>query len=415
MRRSSLAALSFAERSRSVRLAVCHALIAIGIAVASSQVSAQQHEHEPAAAATSDWQWSADGSAFFGFNYQYRKFRDASAWESQNWLMAGGARRLGTGTFAASTMLSLETWTLKDIGSPQAFQTGETFRRAPLIDYQHPHDLIMGLGATYRSPWRRVTWQLSGAVVGSPAFGPMPFMHRASAADNPQAPLGHHYMDSTHVTPGVLTVGGTAGRWTLESSWFRGREPDENRTDLDLGRLDSYSLRLAWSRGAWSAQASGAALTMPELITPYDAKKLSASVSFERPDGRRIAWTAAFGQNREIHGNLEAYLVEGRMHLTSRDAVFGRAESVAKDILDAGFHPRGVFHRHRQSQVGALTMGYVRNFWTTPDARIGIGGDVTGYLVPDNLREPYGSPVSFHVFLRYRRGPEGLTGVTHVH
>ena len=66
--------------------------------------------------------------------------------------MAGATRRLGSGTFAASTMLSLEPWTLKDIGSPQAFQTGETFRRAPLIDFQHPHDLIMGLGATYRFP-----------------------------------------------------------------------------------------------------------------------------------------------------------------------------------------------------------------------------------------------------------------------
>ena len=103
------------------------------------------------------------------------------------------------------------------------------------------------------------------------------------------------------------------------------------------------------------------------------------------------------------------------MYFTSRDAVFGRAESVAKDILDAGFHPAGTFHRHRQSQVGALTMGYVRDLWTTPAATIGIGGDVTGYLVPDNLSEAYGSPASFHVFVRYRHGEAGGTGVTHVH
>jgi hypothetical protein len=103
------------------------------------------------------------------------------------------------------------------------------------------------------------------------------------------------------------------------------------RSDLDLGPLDSYSMRLGWARGAWSAQASGASLTMPEAITPYDAKKLSASVSYEAreraPDRRAVAWTAAFGQNREIHGNLEAYLLEGRMQLASRDAVYAPSPS----------------------------------------------------------------------------------------
>jgi hypothetical protein len=361
------------------------------------------------------WQWSVDGSVFFGFNYQHRKFRDFSAWESQNWLMAGGARRVRSGTFTASTMLSLEPWTIKDIGSPQAFQTGETFRRAPLIDYQHPHDLIMGLGATYRVPWRRVTWHLAGAVVGAPAFGPAAFMHRPSATDNPQVPLSHHQLDSTHITPGVVTVGATAAEWTLQGSWFKGREPDENRTDLDLGALDSYSIRLGWTRGAWSAQASGAALTTPELLAPYDAKRLSASVSYDEPAQSRVAWTVAFGQNREIHGNLEAYLLEGRMQIRPRDAVYARAESAAKSILDAGFHPPGVFHRHRQSQVGAFTIGYIRDLWTVNNSRLGIGGDVTGYLVPDNLRDAYGSPVSFHIFLRYRPGRGDHPGVTHVH
>jgi len=372
------------------------------------------HDHaQPSSSAEDGWQWTVDGSVFFGYNYQYRKFTDFSAWESQNWLMAGGALRIRSGTFSASTMLSLEPWTLKNIGSPQAFQTGETFKRAPLIDYQHPHDFIMGLGATYRVPWQRVTWQFSGAVVGTPAFGPVVFMHRRSAADNPQAPLAHHHLDSMHITPGVITAAGTAGEWTLDASLFRGREPDENRTDLDLGPLDSYSVRLGWARGAWSAQASGAALTMPELVTPYDAQRLSASLSYDEPD-RRLAWTVAFGQNREIHGNLEAYLLEGRMQLRPRDAVYGRVESVAKDILDAGFHPRGVFHRHRQSQVGALTIGYVRDLWTASDARFGVGGDVTGYFVPDNLRDAYGAPVSVHVFLRYRPG-NSRAAVTHVH
>jgi hypothetical protein len=220
--------------------------------------------------------------------------------------------------------------------------------------------LFMGLGATYSRPWQRVTWSLSAALVGLPAFGPTSFMHRVSAADNPQAPCRTIISTPRTITPGVLTVGARSRGWSIETSHFKGREPDENRTDLDIGRLDSYAARVGCVRRGWSAQVSAAALNEPELITPYDAKKVSASLSFEQPDRRRVAWTVAFGQNREIHGNLEAYLFEGRMHLTSQDAVYARAESVAKDILDAGIHPPGIFHRHRQSQVGALTLGYVR-------------------------------------------------------
>ena len=383
-----------------MRVAGCALLVCALEAIA----YAQAHDHaQPSSSQNQDtWQWTIDGSAFFGYNYQHRKFTDFSAWESQNWLMAGGTRRIQSGTFTASTMLSLEPWTMRDIGSPQAFQTGETFRRAPLIDYQHPHDLIMGLGAGYRVPWRRVTWSFSGGLVGTPAFGPVVFMHRPSAADNPQAPLGHHYLDSMHITPGVVSGGVTMGSWSVGSSWFRGAEPDENRTDLDLDTLDSCSLQLRWTHGPWSAQISGAELTMPEILTPYDAKRLSASVTYAQTTRRHVAWTAAFGQKREIHGNLEAYLVEGSMQVTERHIVYMRAESVAKDILDAGFHPRGVFHRHRQSQVGALTLGVIRDIWITRVGRVGLGADATGYLVPDNLTFAYGSPTSFHVFVRVR-------------
>jgi hypothetical protein len=194
------------------------------------------------------------------------------------------------------------------------------------------------------------------------------------------------------------------------------REPDENRLDLDLGALDSTAARLSWTRGPWYAQVSGALLTQPELITPYDAKKVSASLAYTTGDDTRgVAWMAAFGQNREIHGNLEAYLLEATVRVSAMTTAYTRIESVAKSILDAGFHPPGTFHRHRQSQVGALTIGYVRDVLRTRAGGFGAGVDVTGYLVPSNLMEPYGSPVSFHMFLRYRtpRPPAGAPG--HVH
>jgi hypothetical protein len=395
----------------------------IGVALICAAPAQAQDEHAghvaaapQDAAVTPEWQWTVDSNAFFGFNYQYRKFRDFYAWESQNWLMATARRDAARGTIVLSSMLSLEALTLPDIGSPQVFQTGETFRRAPLIDYQHPHDLFMGLAAEYRRVLGRVTVSGGLDLVGSPTLGPTAFMHRRSASENPQAPLAHHYMDSTHITPGVVRGGVTAGEWRAEGSWFRGREPDENRLDLDLGALDSTAARLSWMRGPWYAQVSGAMLTQPEFITPYDAKRVSASLAYTTGDDTRgIAWMAAFGQNREIHGNLEAYLLEANVRVSATTTVYTRIESVAKSILDAGFHPPGTFHRHRQSQVGALTIGYVRDVLRTRAGGFGAGADVTGYLVPSNLKVPYGSPVSFHMFLRYRapRPPAGTP--VHVH
>jgi hypothetical protein len=309
-------------------------------------------------------------------------------------------------------MFSFEPFTMQDIGSPQVFQTGEVFRGAPLIDYQHPHDLVMNLGAEYHHPLGRVTILAGADVVGSPTLGPAVFMHRPSAADIPQAPLSHHHLDSSHITPGVVRGGVAAGAWRVEGSWFHGREPDSNRTDLDLGALDSTALRLAWTRGAWSAQVSGAYLTQPEAVTPFDAKKLTASLAWTSADGR-LAWLAAIGQNREVHGNLEAFLVEATLRVTPADVLYTRVESVAKDILDAGFHP-GVFHRHRQSQIGALTAGYLRDWWRGRAGSIGTGADITGHLVAANLEDSYGSPLSFHVFARYRFPVKSGT-TAHVH
>jgi hypothetical protein len=365
------------------------------------EAGGQQHDHD-VGASDGSWIWSSSASAFFGFNDQERKFRDFSTWESQNWFMVGGERRAATGSVRADAMFSLEPFTLQKLGSPQVFQTGETYQRAPLIDYQHPHDLIMGLGVEGRRLVHGLTLVAEADVVGSPSLGPTAFMHRASAEANPQAPLSHHDLDSTHITPGVLRAGVGRGGLMFDASIFHGREPDEDRTDIDLGRLDSYAARLSWTGGNWHAQASGAYLTQPELITPYDAKRLTASIEYVNPNpGRLKAMTAAFGQNREIHGNFEAYLVEAEIAAWRRDVVYTRVESVAKDILDAGFHPRGVFHRHRQSQVGALTLGYLHTIADTRGGRIGAGADITGYSVPANLDEPYGSPLSFHAFVKY--------------
>ena len=104
---------------------------------------------------------------------------------------------------------------------------------------------------------------------------------------------------------------------------FHGREPDERRTDLDLGRLDSYALQVAFLRGRWSGQVSSAWLTRPERLSTYDAVRRTASVSYESRDGdRSLAWTVAAGQNREVHGSAAGY-----PPATTRSAKFGPSRS----------------------------------------------------------------------------------------
>lgn len=359
----------------------------------------QDHQHT---ASPQAWQWHMDANVFAGYNYQRREFTDFDEFESQNWLMTMLTKTFSTGsTIQAIGMFSLEPFTLRKIGSPQVFQTGETFNGAPLIDYQHPHDLLMNLGAEYTHLAGSTTITLTAHAVGPAPIGPRVFMHRPSAASNPQSPLSHHHLDATHVTPGVVSIGVARSGFSVEAGAFRGREPDEDRLDLDTAALDSYSARLSWAGGPWRLQVSGADLKTPERKSPYDASRITASAEYI--NGHGLAWMAAFGQNREVFGNLEAYLIEAAKR-SGRHEFYTRAELVQKDILDAGFHPIGVAHVHRPSRVGAMTVGYVRDLSARRWGSFAVGGDVTGYRVPSNLAESYGSPVSLHLFVRYRGG-----------
>jgi hypothetical protein len=63
--------------------------------------------------------------------------------------------------------------------------------------------------------------------------------------------------------------------------------------------------------------------------------------------------------------------------------------------------------------VQALTLGYIHDVVARRWGRVGLGGDATAYHVPDNLLPAYGSPHSFHFFVRYR--PAHATSPAHMH
>jgi len=363
-----------------------------------------QHGHSVPAAGDR-WTWAAQGQAFLNLNLQDRKFRDFTQLESQNWGMVSASRTRGRARLVLHVMASVEPWTLRRLGSAQVLQVGETLDGAPLLDYQHPHDLVMALEA--RVDWAagdRTTLFLSGGPVGSPALGPDAFMHRASAGPNPTAPLSHHMLDSSHITHGVITAGVARGSWTVDSSLFRGREPDEDRVRLDLGPLDSVSARIAWHRGAWRAQISSAHVNEPEVTEPGDLIRSTASFGYEREhiDGRRTAWLAAWGRNdRDDHAET-GWLLEGRRDLTSKHTVYSRAELVDRFILvDFDYAARFGLERHLPSSVAALTVGYERRLRSTTRTHAALGADVTLHRPSANLRDSYGHPVSWHVFLRF--------------
>jgi hypothetical protein len=369
-----------------------------------------------------EWMLMAHGNVVAGFNHQGGS-RGVNKAESQNWFMFMAERDVGPGRLMFRGMFSAEPWTAPARGFPELFQTGETFEGRPMIDAQHPHDLFMELAAAYNIKLsEHVVLNFYGGPVGEPALGPVAFMHRMSAAENPAAPLGHHWEDSTHITHGVVTAGVTAWRVRVEGSVFHGAEPDENRKDIEMGKLDSWSGRL-WFTPArdWSMQFSYGHLIDPEILEPGNVTRMTASVSHNR-SWERGNWATSliWGRNHELHGNSNAYLLESTANFLNRNYLYTRIELVDKQgLLEENifgrpgldqFHSTGngfeIGDRFDQFfRIGAVTFGGVRDFVSNTKLGLGIGADVTFYHVPDGLQPIYGSgPSSFHIFLRVRPG-----------
>lgn len=386
-----------------VVVVLCTALLLVFPLVAQAQ-----HAHGTPGTAPSGWSFRAAAQAFLTLNIQDRKFTDFTQVESTNWVMASATRRTSRTQLTFHAMATAEPFTLRRLGSAQVFQSGETLDNLPLRDYQHPHDLLMTLdGRMEWSTSSATTVFASAAIVGGPALGPTPFMHRASADFHPTSPLSHHMLDSTHITHGVVTIGARRRAWGLEVSAFQGREPDENRRDLDLGPLDSVSARASWTSGPWRAQVSNAWRASPEPLEPGDVLTSTASVEFARHSSatsRGWAWTAGVGRNvrSSVVDHTEwGALLEGAVFVTPTLRVYSRAELVDRFILvDFDYAARTGKERHFRSRIGAWLVGAQREVLRAPLVSAALGLDVTLHGTPANLRDSYGSPVSWHVYVR---------------
>jgi hypothetical protein len=330
---------------------------------------------------------------------------------STNWFMPMAQRQIGRGELTFRTMLSLEPATVTQRFYPLLFQQGETAFGKPINDGQHPHDFIMELAALYDLRLgENALLSFYAAPVGDPAMGPSAYAHRASAAEDPVATLGHHLQDSTHIANDVVTGGLAYKKARVEFSGFHGREPDEFRWDIDSGAIDSWSSRLTVQPGQnWSGQYSFAHLTSPEQLHPEDdVQRMTASVSYNRPFTKGSwASTLLWGRNRVLQSGQIAngYLAESTLQFEERNHVWTRIESADRSselLLGKQPEPPG-FDERFLARIQAYTAGYDHDFPLVPGLSTAIGAQVTFYGKPAFLTPIYGQhPVGVILFLRVR-------------
>ena len=310
------------------------------------------------------WMLMAHGAAFLEY-LQDEGPRGSSQTGSINWLMGMADRPVGHGHLSLRGMISLEPWTIRGCGYPDLLATGELCRGEVIHDRQHPHDLFMEIAAEYDHPiGRGVRVQLYGGPVGEPALGPVAFPHRLSALSNPLAPITHHWFDATHLSYGVLTGGVYSARWKAEASVFNGREPDEERTNIEIGALDSWSGRLWFLPSKrWALQVSGGRLKEAEAghggAVRIDIDRLTASATYHRAfePGSMWASTVGWGRNSESGGrSTTAWLAETSLSFGERHTWFGRFEISEKPPHDLDIDAIDSF------AVAKIQGGYTRYF-----------------------------------------------------
>jgi hypothetical protein len=390
-------------------------LSAQDVPAASANTAAAQPDSMPMPMpAASNWMLMQDGILFASVNRQ-GGLRGGTEVDAPNWWMGMASRSTSRGRLTFNAMISLDPATVGENGYRELFQAGEALNGRPLIDRQHPHDMFMQLAAIWSmSVGRSTGLTVAGGPAGEPALGPVAFMHRASAADNPTAPLSHHTFDSTHIAFGVVTTAVDHGPWVVEGSLFNGREPDQNRWDIDFGRLDSVSGRV-WYRpnSEWEFQASAGHLKEPEELEPgQNLVRSTASAAWTRTSGSNVsAITIGVGRNDTEHGARSGVFAEAARQ-TGAHTLYTRVEGVQVEtaVLLTGAVPEDAAAAAARNAVAALTIGGVQKLFAWRGFEGGLGADVTVYGVPTVLQPMYSAhPVSIHVFFRLRP-PAGSMG-----
>ena len=319
----------------------------------------------------------------------------------QSMAMLTGQRWTDWGRIQLRSMFSLEPL-MKNRGYPNLFATGETAGGQPLVDRQHPHDLFMELAARVDVNTRFGSVFLYGGPVGEPALGPSAFMHRGSAKLNPEAPITHHWFDSTHITYGVATAGIATNTLQLETSLFTGREPDEKRWNIEKPRFDSWSVRATWTPSPlWAIQVSHGRLKEPEEQHPGENEHRT-TVSVQRTWQGLSAMIAFSAKNRDPGRTLTAWLAEANWDLSEHHTIFGRIENVRNDEL---FPDHADPLHDVPFRVTKFQAGYAYRLPLTGPLNLALGGSLSAFVKSDALDAAYGKhPMGATLFAKLSLG-----------
>jgi hypothetical protein len=347
------------------------------------------------------WMLMAHGVVNLVYDHQSGPRGNDKAFAS-GMLMGMARRPLGDGTLQLRAMLSPDP-TMGPAGYPLLLASGETANgRTPLVDRQHPHDFVMELSASgSQNLGTRSSVFLYGGLPGEPAFGTPAFMHREAILDSPEAPITHHWLDSTHISFGVITAGLVLDRVKLEVSRFNAREPDQHRWNIETGPLDSTSLRISWNPGRTLAlQGSWGDFKDPEQLEPgVNQKRLSASALWadEIAPGWNAAATLAWARKSANQHNDDAIAAEASLK-HAQWTLFGRAEMIEnRELL-------GLDESSTAYRVGKISLGAVRDFRVADHLSFGVGGLLSVNFVPNALAPLYGghNPAGGMGFVRLR-------------
>jgi len=347
----------------------------------------------------SDWSVMVHGSVFGQFIQEFGP-RGNYQLGSINWVMGDASRPLAGGAFHGRMMASAEYFTVTRAGYPQLLQVAQPYRGGTLTDRMHPHELFSEVAVMYDRPigtgWR---WSVYLAAVGEPALGPVAYLHRPSAANDPTVPLGHHTQDVTHESFGVATLGVFTRKVHLEASVFNGAHPNEVRTNFDYAgaRFNSFAARVTVNPNErWSVAASAAYID-PREHEPLHRLELSA---LHVAGGWSTSFVWAANVPTDTRRVLNTALIETNIELDARNAIFGRAEYVTRTAEELAL----VGSISSEIEVGSLSVGYVRRVGRVREVGAWLGARGHVDIVPEQLRLFYGSrtPAGVLVYLGVR-------------
>jgi hypothetical protein len=359
-------------------------------------------EHMGLHVMSGDWTLMAHGVLNLVYGHQSGP-RGNDKFFASGMLMGMARRPLGNGTLQFRAMISPDPIMGKS-GYPLLLASGETANGVDrLVDRQHPHDFLMELSTSAsQNVGPRSSIFLYAGLPGEPAFGPPAFMHREAILDSPEAPISHHWLDSTHITFGLLTAGLVLDRAKIEVSRFNAREPDQHRWNIETGPLDSTSIRMSWNPSReLSLQGSWGHFEDPEQLEPgVDQKRWSASALYAREiaAGWKLAGTLAWGRKTIGHHKDDAYVAEASLKHADW-TVFGRGEVTENRELVEDPEEHGPAFR-----VGKVSLGAVRDFRIVEHLSLGVGGLFAVNFVPDEIAPLYGgnNPIGAMGFVRLK-------------